>query len=43
MDSPTYPTRDAAAAAYSRTQAYYAQMGVPALSQHYGGLTGAIF
>jgi len=43
MDSPTYPTRDAALAAHERTQAYYARMGVPELAQNYSGLLDKIF
>ncbi|MGH7453752.1 MAG: methyltransferase domain-containing protein, partial [bacterium] len=43
MDSPTYPTREAAQAAHERSRAYYAQMGVPELAENYGGLPEALF
>lgn len=43
LDSPAYATRAAAAAAHDRTQAYYAQMGVPELAENYGGLLNSVF
>jgi ADP-ribose pyrophosphatase YjhB (NUDIX family)/ubiquinone/menaquinone biosynthesis C-methylase UbiE/uncharacterized protein YbaR (Trm112 family) len=43
MDSPAYPTREAALAARERSRAYYAQMGVPELAENYGGLPEALF
>lgn len=43
MDSPIYPTREAARAAHERSRAYYAQQGVPELADHYGGLTEELF
>lgn len=43
MDSPVYPTREAARAAYERSRAYYAQHGVPELANNYGGLTEELF
>ncbi|MGH7457164.1 MAG: methyltransferase domain-containing protein, partial [bacterium] len=43
MDSPTYPTREAAQAAHERSRAYYAQMGVPELVENYGGLPESLF
>ena len=43
MDSPAYPTPEAMSAAHARTQAYYAQMGVPELAENYGSLTNSIF
>ncbi|MCI0699164.1 methyltransferase domain-containing protein [candidate division KSB1 bacterium] len=43
MDSPTYPTREAAHAAHARSREYYAQMGVPELAENYGGLPAALF
>jgi ubiquinone/menaquinone biosynthesis C-methylase UbiE/ADP-ribose pyrophosphatase YjhB (NUDIX family) len=43
MDSPAYPTQEAAQAAHERSRAYYAQMGVPELAKNYGGLPAALF
>ncbi len=43
MDSPAYPTREAALAAHERSRAYYAQMGVPELAENYSGLPAALF
>jgi len=43
MDSPAYPTSEAAAAAHQRSRAYYAQMGAPELAENYGGLVRAVF
>jgi ubiquinone/menaquinone biosynthesis C-methylase UbiE/ADP-ribose pyrophosphatase YjhB (NUDIX family) len=43
MDSPTYPTLTAASTAHERTQAYYAQMGIPELAEKYAGLIEKIF
>ncbi len=43
MDSPAYPTPEAAAAAHERTRAYYAQMGAPELAENYGGLLHSVF
>jgi len=43
MDSPTYPTYEAASTAHERTKIYYSQMGVPELAQNYGGLINSVF
>lgn len=43
MDSPVYPTHEAARAAHERSRAYYAQQGVPELANNYGGLTEELF
>jgi ubiquinone/menaquinone biosynthesis C-methylase UbiE/8-oxo-dGTP pyrophosphatase MutT (NUDIX family)/uncharacterized protein YbaR (Trm112 family) len=43
MDSPTYPTREAAQAAHERSREYYTQMGVPELAENYGGLPEMLF
>lgn len=43
MDSPVYPTAEAAHAAAARSTAYYTEHGVPELARHYGGLTEALF
>lgn len=43
MDSPVYPTHEAARAAHERSRSYYAQQGVPELANNYGGLTEELF
>lgn len=43
MDSPVYPTANAALAAHHRTRDYYSQMGVCDLTEHYAGLLAAFF
>lgn len=43
MDSPVYPTGEAARVAHQRSRAYYAQHGVPELANNYGGLTEELF
>jgi 8-oxo-dGTP pyrophosphatase MutT (NUDIX family) len=43
MDSPVYPTANAALAAHQRTRDYYSQMGAGDLAEHYAGLLAALF
>ncbi|MDZ7345103.1 MAG: methyltransferase domain-containing protein [candidate division KSB1 bacterium] len=43
MDSPTYPTADAALAAQQRTRDYYSQLGAHDWAEHYRGLLPALF